>query len=343
MSTSRFAVERPRPVPRGFVVKNGVKMRSRMSGGMPGPVSATAIRHVPSLIATKVRIVPLPCMACAALRNRFSNTICSSWGSTMTVGAEPSISKRTSRAVGSWLTSADVSFASATRSTGDGSHLRRSRKEEQILHELVQGVEPGDDLADDGGVLASRRQPAADDLDRAAHAGQRVPDLVGDDGRHLPKRHERRLLAQPLVGRPQALLGALAHDDAGQGARERAEELLLCRILRMPGGQVHVEHTQHRLARRDRDAVMPVGRDAGVGDLVSFVNAAAVERLPGRSDPSAQAMAQRHPRAAFENVPVDAIVGLEHQFPGVLVHQEHGAHAQRDGPRVVQHERQRVV
>ena len=63
--------------------------------------------------------------------------------------------------------------------------------------------------------------------------------LVGDDGRHLAEPHERRLLAQLLVGRPQALLGALAHDDAGQGARERAEELLLCRFSRMPGFQIH--------------------------------------------------------------------------------------------------------
>ena len=166
---------------------------------------------------------------------------------------------------------------------------------------------------------------------------------MGDDGRHLPELHESRLIAQLLVGRPQVLLGTLAHDDAGQGARERAEEFLLCGILQMPSGQIHVEHTQHRLARRDGNAVMPVGRDADVGGLVPCVNAVAVERLPGRSDPSTQAMAQGHPRAAFENVPVDAIVGLEHKLSTLLVHQEYGAHAQRHGPRVVQCERQRML
>jgi hypothetical protein len=39
------AVARPRPVPRprAFVVKNGSKMRRRVSSSMPQPVSATAM------------------------------------------------------------------------------------------------------------------------------------------------------------------------------------------------------------------------------------------------------------------------------------------------------------
>src|SRR5207342_3895669 len=41
-STNRLAVGRPRPEPRDFVVKNGVKIFSRTSEGMPGPVSVKA-------------------------------------------------------------------------------------------------------------------------------------------------------------------------------------------------------------------------------------------------------------------------------------------------------------
>lgn len=41
-SISRFAVGRPRPDPRDLVVKNGVKILSRMSAGMPGPLSVKA-------------------------------------------------------------------------------------------------------------------------------------------------------------------------------------------------------------------------------------------------------------------------------------------------------------
>lgn len=44
-STMRLTVGRPRPDPRALVVKNGSNMRCRTSGGMPGPVSDTEMRH----------------------------------------------------------------------------------------------------------------------------------------------------------------------------------------------------------------------------------------------------------------------------------------------------------
>ena len=47
-STRRLAVGSPRPVPRDLVVKNGVKIFSRISGGIPGPASANATRHAPA-------------------------------------------------------------------------------------------------------------------------------------------------------------------------------------------------------------------------------------------------------------------------------------------------------
>jgi len=42
-STIRFVTARPRPIPRAFLVKNGVKMASRVSASIPFPVSVTVI------------------------------------------------------------------------------------------------------------------------------------------------------------------------------------------------------------------------------------------------------------------------------------------------------------
>ena len=42
-SAVRLAIGSPSPPPRAFVVKNGSKTCSRMSAGMPGPLSATSI------------------------------------------------------------------------------------------------------------------------------------------------------------------------------------------------------------------------------------------------------------------------------------------------------------
>ena len=76
---------------------------------------------------------------------------------------------------------------------------------------------------------------------------------------------------------------------------------------------------------------------------MSFVNAAAVERFAMQSNPPAQSVAERHARAAFEDVTVDAVVGLEHEFAGGVVHQEHGAHAFCRRPRIMKHQRKRAL
>ena len=50
-STIRFTTARPRPVPVALVVKNGSKMRVRISAGMPGPVSSTSSSTPPASAA----------------------------------------------------------------------------------------------------------------------------------------------------------------------------------------------------------------------------------------------------------------------------------------------------
>ena len=51
-------VDRPSPVPRDFVVTKGVKSLARISGGMPGPVSATEMRQESSPAVSETAIVP---------------------------------------------------------------------------------------------------------------------------------------------------------------------------------------------------------------------------------------------------------------------------------------------
>ena len=74
--------------------------------------------------------------------------------------------------------------------------LRRAREEQQILHQIVQRVDPRHDLLDDVGVPTVGRQPAADDLHRPANAGQRILHFVRHHGGHLAEPRQRRLLAQ---------------------------------------------------------------------------------------------------------------------------------------------------
>src|SRR5207247_752541 len=66
-STIWRATARPRPVPRGRVVKKGSKMRARSSGGTPGPESATAISTPPSAAAAASATSPPLGAASAAL------------------------------------------------------------------------------------------------------------------------------------------------------------------------------------------------------------------------------------------------------------------------------------
>ena len=73
------------------------------------------------------------------------------------------------------------------------------------------------------------RQPPDHHLHRAADAGERIADFVGDDRRHLAELRERGLFAQRRFGAPQRALRldpggrALAiarHDERRQPERD---------------------------------------------------------------------------------------------------------------------------
>ena len=74
-------IQSPRPVPSlaGLVVKKGSRIRSRISSGIPIPLSrtSTTARPVPSVrVVTRIslRSVSPSGMACAALSSRFKKT-----------------------------------------------------------------------------------------------------------------------------------------------------------------------------------------------------------------------------------------------------------------------------
>jgi len=71
---NRFAVGNPRPEPRDFVVKNGTKISSRIAEEMPGPESATEMRHTSPPSSIDTRTQPSPATAWAAFNITFTST-----------------------------------------------------------------------------------------------------------------------------------------------------------------------------------------------------------------------------------------------------------------------------
>ena len=87
----------PVPWPTALVVKKASKMRSRISSGIPAPVSATVMTAEPFSRVVRIRIVPLApasCdaeseIACAALTIRLRKTWFSSPTLQTTSGSSP--------------------------------------------------------------------------------------------------------------------------------------------------------------------------------------------------------------------------------------------------------------
>ena len=81
-----------------------------------------------------------------------------------------------------------------------GLHLRtaRPREHEHVLHQRVERVDAGDDLAHHLGFGPAPLHAAGDDLDDAADAGERILDLVREHSRHLAEPGKSRLLTELL-------------------------------------------------------------------------------------------------------------------------------------------------
>src|SRR5262245_49865783 len=119
--------------------------------------------------------------------------------------------------------------------------LRWTRKQQQILDELIERIYPRDDVVDDRCFATPGRKASANDLDRSTHRGQRVLHLVGDERGHLSEPDERRLLSQTrldldargeIVNDARELpLAAEHHFADGKVNRERAAVLALSQDL----------------------------------------------------------------------------------------------------------------
>jgi PAS domain S-box-containing protein len=130
-STMFRQMESPRPVPTpcGFVVKNGSKMRSATSGGIPAPVSCTASTARPRAsvpVETRISFASaFPSgMAWAALMSRFSATCPSRASSAITAGVGRK--SRTRRARNrSWV---EARWMAASRTDASSTRVRRSSR-----------------------------------------------------------------------------------------------------------------------------------------------------------------------------------------------------------------------
>ena len=69
-------------------------------------------------------------------------------------------------------------------------------KLKQVVDDVIQGVDPLDDFADDALFRAAVGNAASENLHGAADASQRVPDFVSYHGGHLAELGERGLMSK---------------------------------------------------------------------------------------------------------------------------------------------------
>jgi len=118
VSTTRFGVESPSPLPRCLVVKNGSNSLSRVLPSNPGPLSHTAISHHASVVSTVTSMRPCPFIAWAALSSTLNSTTWIWEASSRSVG--PSLGSRisTSAQAGSWCSIDAVPDTSVVTAVG---------------------------------------------------------------------------------------------------------------------------------------------------------------------------------------------------------------------------------
>ena len=142
--------------------------------------------------------------------------------------------------------------------------LRRPGKQQQILHQLVERIDARDDFTHHLRRPCCRRHAAADHLNRAADAGERVLHLVRDDGRHLAKR------ASAACSRSCSSIR-----DARAEVVQDAGELRSPAVDDLADGQV----------QRERRAIL-----APAGDLAADADDLAHARSPGSAPDSRRAL-----------------------------------------------------
>ena len=219
----------PVPSPAGLVVKNGSKIRSRISGGIPTPVSrtSTTARPRPSVrVLTRIslRSVSPSGMACAALSSRFRNT----WPEARLVALDHrrvAVVLHQARAVAD-LVPGDVDrrIEHAAQRDRPALLLVAAREHPQVAHDVADALGALARLGQRLARLVERRAPGRrrrprcaveprrdvviwcrDEVDVRDDVGERVVDLVRDAGRQRPhRRHppgeDQLVLHPPAIG-----------------------------------------------------------------------------------------------------------------------------------------------
>ena len=183
------------------VVKNGSKMRSRSSGGTPGPESATSISHG---AVDRARLQRRPRRRRDRLRAALASRPSSTWlirsASALTGGRSAASVRCDARSA--WRPGPRAPAAGRDRSSSAHRHrprlqVQRAREGEQRGDHVVQPIDlGGDEGAGAPSPSSSGRHRLAEVLRGGADDGERVAHLVRDGGGELAERRELLALRQ---------------------------------------------------------------------------------------------------------------------------------------------------
>ena len=180
------------------------------------PESQTWICTCPSTRLKKVRTRPSLPAAARALRSRLSST-CRTWSGSTSAWSPPGVTSMvTPEASGSEDDQLDGLADQLVEVARPQHRGRRTGEDQEVGHQLAEPVRlAGEDAHQ---PLSVRVRPRREQLGRAAHRGQRVPDLVRQLGR------ERAQLGQP-VGPAELLLDAAQVGQVLEDDQERRRRL----------------------------------------------------------------------------------------------------------------------
>ena len=187
----RWTIARPSPVPRPNEPRNGWKMASTSSGGMPVPSSRTPTSSLPILDGDEQLQAPAVGHRLESVGGQVPDDL----PQLVLVGVHPDRVRR-HLDLDHVVVGGLGAVAQQRGGVLDGPagvdpgelHLPGPGVGEKGRDGRVQAIRLAQDDVHQRGLLGRQRQLAAQHLHRARHRGQRVADFVGDAGGHLAHR-----------------------------------------------------------------------------------------------------------------------------------------------------------
>ena len=188
-------------------------MRGRSALEMLPPESQTSIRTSARLRLLQARTLPPGPAAAIAFRKRLSSTW-RTWSASTSAKSPPgSTSTWTPEARGSVRQQLDRLLHQLVQGAPLTDRRRGTGEGQEVIHQLAEAIRfPGEDgdQASSLGIAALGEQ-----LRRAAHRGEGIPDLVGQLGRERPHLGE-------AVGSPELVLGTAELGEILEDHQQRA-------------------------------------------------------------------------------------------------------------------------